>query len=229
MPKLLTAGQRPGHRGRAGLPRQERGAKWTSGTRARTTRRSEGSDWVMPTSSPLPGHEHGAGGDKGNAEPVGNGKPLAEESDPEQGDQDHAQLVDRRHARRVTELECAEVADPRPARSQAGEHEEQIAAPRNRSGWLPLASADENGAQHQQDDDRANEGREIGVDVLDADFGEDGRERRECGRQQRPQLPGQEGRFHGAALTPFGPYWITCTFSVVTPPLPIIGSSAIRN
>ena len=34
-------------------------------------------------SSPFPGHEHGAGRDEGNAEPIGNGKPRAEEQDPE--------------------------------------------------------------------------------------------------------------------------------------------------
>ena len=49
----------------------------------------------------------------------------------------HAQLVDRRDPRRVAELERAEVAEPRAARGEAGEDEEEVAAPGDRPGRLP--------------------------------------------------------------------------------------------
>ena len=48
------------------------------------------------------------------------------------------------------------------------------------------------------DDQRADQGREVGVDTLDADLGEDGGERGEGRRQDRPELPRRYKR-HGEA------------------------------
>src|SRR3954468_16284785 len=73
---------------------------------------------------------------------------------------------------------------------------------------LPLACADQDGSECEQDHDRANEGGEIRVDVLDPDLGEDGGQGREHSREQRPQLPGGQGRPHRLFL---------CSRDLITP------------
>ena len=45
------------------------------------------------------------------------------------------------------------------------------------------------------------ERREIGIDAGDADLGEDGGERREDRRQDRPELPAREGAAHRRLAT----------------------------
>ena len=47
-------------------------------------------------------------------------------------------------------------------------------------------------AERDDDHDGANEGGEIGIDVLDADLGKNRGERREDRRQHRPELPGRQ-------------------------------------
>src|SRR6185437_15695660 len=59
-------------------------------------------------------------------------------------------------------------------------------------------------ARRDQDHDGADEGREIRIDVLDADLGKDCRERREHGGAERPELPGRE-RVHLAPPRPMPP------------------------
>ena len=56
----------------------------------------------------LHGHQDGARRDERNAQPVGERQFLAQEDRPKHRDQHHAELVDRRHARRVDSLEIAQ-------------------------------------------------------------------------------------------------------------------------
>src|SRR3954451_11900767 len=99
---------------------------------------------LTPT-SPLVGHEHGSGGDQRNPEPVWGGQPLAQEGDPEHGHKHHAQLVNRRDPRGVSELQGSEVAHPRPARGQPREDQKKVGPARDGPEWLPLAGGDQDG------------------------------------------------------------------------------------
>jgi hypothetical protein len=57
---------------------------------------------------------------------------------------------------------------------------------------LELAGRGQDRAEVRQDDDGADEGGVVGVDVRDADLGEDRGQRREGGRWERPELPRAE-------------------------------------
>src|SRR6516165_2816651 len=61
----------------------------------------------------------------------------------------------------------------------------------------------ENQGKADEHDYRANEGGDVGIDILDADLGEDRGKRGEHGREHGPELPGRQGfRVHGAQLIP---------------------------
>jgi hypothetical protein len=82
-----------------------------------------------------------------------------------------------------------EIAQPGRAGGEPGEHEENPASGRDFRRILKAAICDQNAREHDNDDDRADEGREIGIDLLDADLGEDRRQRGEQGGKKRPSLP----------------------------------------
>ena len=60
-----------------------------------------------------------AGGDQQGPSRLGHGNRLAEKWPRQQYDENHAQLVDGSHLRRLTHGECAKVANPRQAGGQA--------------------------------------------------------------------------------------------------------------
>src|SRR5262249_7966407 len=125
---------------------------------------------VIPTRLMMPprrqGDQNGAEPDQRNAKPIGAAQPLAEECRPENRDQHHAQLVDRRDLRGVAELEGAKIADPRAAGREPGEDQERVGLARDRSGRLELAGSREDQAQSCQDHGRADERGRIGIYVL---------------------------------------------------------------
>ncbi|GCC49613.1 hypothetical protein chiPu_0033975, partial [Chiloscyllium punctatum] len=86
----------------------------------------------------------------------------------------------------------AEIADPRRAGAEPGQQQEQPAFGRDRSGLGELPGRKQDRRQRDQDDHGADQGREIGVDALDADLGEDRGQGREHGGQKRPDLPGRK-------------------------------------
>ena len=90
--------------------------------------------------------------------------------------------------RRVANLERPEVADPGGARCQARQNQEGDGAIGIVPGVCQLPVPVRDGQRHQ-DDDGAQEGREVRVDILDADLGQDGGERGEECREQSPYLP----------------------------------------
>jgi hypothetical protein len=55
---------------------------------------------------------------------------------------------------------------------------------------LKLSGCCEDRAEAEQDDDGADERREVGIDTLDADLGEDRRQRGEYRGEYGPELPG---------------------------------------
>src|SRR5262249_25946725 len=94
--------------------------------------------WRSRNSSHLPRHQDRAGGDQCDAKPVGRAQPRAQEQRAEYRDQNHAQLVDRRHLGGMAELEPAKIANPRRTGCQPGQDEKRIgpAADRTRLSEL---------------------------------------------------------------------------------------------
>jgi uracil-DNA glycosylase family 4 len=86
-------------------------------------------------------------------------------------------------------LAIKEIAQPRCAGAQPRQQQEQISAAGNFRRILELPRGENNQRQDADHHDGADEGREIGVDVLDADLGEDRGERGEHRRQHGPKLP----------------------------------------
>ncbi len=140
----------------------------------------------------LNGDQHRAGGDQGDAEPAVQRGPFAEKDHAEQRHQHDAQFVDRRHQRRRPKLQRAEIAEPRRAGAEPGQHQEDPALGRDRAGLSELTGREQDQRQADQHDDGADQGREIGIDVLDADLGEDRGQRGEHGGQQGPDQPGRK-------------------------------------
>jgi hypothetical protein len=60
---------------------------------------------------------------------------------------------------------------------------------RDRSGIGELAGCEQDQRKTDQDDDGADEGRKVGIDILDADLGEYRGQRGEHGGKYRPDLP----------------------------------------
>ena len=58
----------------------------------------------------------------------------------------------------------------------------QPRAPRNLRGLLPLTGDRDDAGQHAENDDGADQRREIGIDLRDADLGENRRQGSEHGR-----------------------------------------------
>ena len=138
------------------------------------------------------GNQNRARRDQRDAEPVRRGEPLAEKDHAEDRHQHNREFVDRRDFGRLAELERAKVTQPRCAGAEPRQHQEQIGARGNLVRRLELPGHRQQKAERDDDHDGADESREIGVDVLDADFGKDGGERREQRREHRPALPGRE-------------------------------------
>ena len=76
--------------------------------------------------------------------------------------------------------------------SQGPTGSESTSARRNRGKRLILSGNRDNRREERGDNGRAQQGREIGIDVLDTDFGENRGQRGETRRQQRPERPGVE-------------------------------------
>ena len=84
------------------------------------------------------GDQHRANCDQRDAEPVGHRELFAQKHRAEQRDQHHRQLVDRRHLRRLAELERAEIAHPRRAGAEPRQQQKQIGAAGDFAGRLEL-------------------------------------------------------------------------------------------
>jgi len=141
--------------------------------------------------SGLVGHQHRAERDQADADPVRHRKPLAEEDDGEDRHQHDAELVDRRDARGVAQLQGPEIAEPRGAGRQTRKDEEYPCAAGDRRRLLPASGSPQDRGEDKGDDAGADEGGEVGIDALDADLREDRRQRCEGGRQKRPCLSGK--------------------------------------
>lgn len=96
---------------------------------------------------------------------------LSEEDRCKDRHQDYTQLVDGRHPRCVSDFEGAEVAQPRGSRGATRRYREEI-GPAGYGRWrLPLPGDRQQPGHHEQDNDGANEGGKIGIDILNADLG----------------------------------------------------------
>src|ERR1700681_3873385 len=134
---------------------------------------------VSSMDSPFETENHHTHAHQQNPRPFPQARTLAQKEGGEEGDEHQAQLVDRRDLRRLSDLQRPKVADPRSARRQSGEDQE---GPRLRleiEGIAPLPGEEDEPREGDQDDDSPNERREIGFDALQADLGEDRRERGE--------------------------------------------------
>ena len=136
-----------------------------------------------------PGDENRAERDQADPEPVHQGDLFAEKKCAEDRDEDDAELVDRRDLRRLAEFQRAKIAEPRRARRQPREEQEDQRAARQGVERLPLMRRCDDRREGADDDHCPDERREIRIDVGDADLGEDRRQRREDGGQYRPGLP----------------------------------------
>src|SRR6267142_857529 len=121
------------------------------------------------------------GTDHEDADPPPSGRALAEKQEREDRHQHEAQLVDGGHLRRIADFEGTEVADPRGAGGQPGQHQEEPRVRREGERVTPLAGGVHEPGEDDDDDGGANEGRQIGIDTLEPELGEDGGERRERG------------------------------------------------
>jgi len=76
----------------------------------------------------------------------------------------------------------------RSAGAERRQHQKQIGAAGDVGRILKLPCRGDDQCQHADDDDGANQSRQIGIDVLDADLGENRGQRRKDRRQNGPQL-----------------------------------------
>ena len=91
----------------------------------------------------------------------------------------------------LAHLQGAEVAHPGRPGGQGGEGQEGPGMGGQGQGIGPLAGEHHEGGQHQQDDEGAHQGGQVGIHPLQADLGEDGSEGGEHRREQGPVEPGQ--------------------------------------
>jgi 4-amino-4-deoxy-L-arabinose transferase-like glycosyltransferase len=135
-----------------------------------------------------PGEDDGPGNDERAANPVLPGQRLMKEHDGENDGDDNTELINRRHARRLAELERAEITQPGASRRQAREDEKQ---PRPRGDFPQwCGTADQRDGPGEDEDDRGSDRcRQVGVDVLDSHLRQHRRQSGEQGRQKRPVQP----------------------------------------
>src|SRR2546425_3695139 len=152
----------------------------------------------------LQSEDQDAGADHEDAYPVPSRRSLPQEEEREHRDQHEAQLVNRRDLRGVADLQRAEVTDPRGAGGQPGQHQEEPGVRGERERVAPLARGVHEPGQHDDDDRRANEGRQIGIDTFEPELGEDGGERREHGGPERPVEPAGVAHHAPIAASPAG-------------------------
>ena len=130
-----------------------------------------------------------------HADPVAPAQRLAQKHRAEQRDQHEAELVDRRDAPGVAELQRPEIAEPGGPGAQSRQDEEDPCAAGN--GWrLQRAGqiGDESG--ERQDDERADQSREVRIQPRDADLGEDCGQRGETRRRHCPEKPRLRNKAH---------------------------------
>src|SRR5882724_11675989 len=155
----------------------------TAGTRRRTLQSPDGRVRSRDATLSLEPEDQDAGADHEDADPFPSGWSLAEEEEREHRDQHQAQLVDRR------DLRGTEVADPGGAGRQPGQHQEEPRVRGERERVAPLAGGVDEPGEHDDDDRRANESGQIGIDTFEPELGEDGREGREDRGPERPVEP----------------------------------------
>lgn len=102
---------------------------------------------------------------------------------------DHAELIDRHDLRRLPDLQRAVIAQPRRPRRQTREDQKQPALPADVRKSALRVGHEHHTPRHRQHDHRADGSREVGVHALDAHLGQNGRQRREHGREQSKYEP----------------------------------------
>lgn len=134
-------------------------------------------------------HERRAGGDEGDAQPVPRRGAFAEEEDRQQGDERQTGTVHGGDGGRVPRLQRAEVADPRRAGGEGGQQQEGPGARRNEPRVGPGAALPRERPEHHHHHRGADERGEVRMHSLHTRLGEEGRQRREEGGEQRPEEP----------------------------------------
>ena len=132
-------------------------------------------------------------GDERAAEDLCRGEGFAEEEPGEEDDEGDAELIDRGDAADRAELQGAKVAEPRETGAEAGENEEEPAASIDGAEAVVGVDGEDDGPGEDEDDGGADGGGEVAVNVLDADFGEEGCAGGEDGGEERPGYPGHAG------------------------------------
>ena len=107
------------------------------------------------------------------------------------------------------------VAEPRRSGAKSRQDEEEIGSAADPAELLPFAGDEDNAGERDNDDDHPDQGGKIGIDALDADLGEDRRQRGEGRRAERPGLPTREQCCH------FVHPHVAWSLAVFEPPLPL--------
>ena len=113
----------------------------------RETVRMEGFPGDEEGAGELERNQDRAGRDQRDTEPVQCSKLFAQEHDAEDCNQHHAELVNRRHLRCLSDLERAEITEPGRAGRKPGENEKQPGPSRDRRRRLELTARDQYGGE----------------------------------------------------------------------------------
>ncbi len=130
-----------------------------------------------------------ADGHEGDATPAGGAEALLEQRGSNDRHNYNAQLVESGNARSVAGTQSAEIADPRGPGGEAGQDEEEPNAPAPIGNFPPPAGRDDKDRDQRQDDDGADELGDVGIDVVEPDFGEDRHEGGKSRGADGPEKP----------------------------------------
>lgn len=134
-------------------------------------------------------HDDASAGDQqGSGHYAGRCGFFEEEYRQDDGD-DHAQFVNGGDARHVSRLEGLEVEEPGESRGDSREDEEEPRVGFDLADGSGLMPENHDTPRQYQDDGGANSCGEIRIDLPDADFGKDGRQSGEQGREQGIVFP----------------------------------------
>ena len=129
-------------------------------------------------------HYDASGCDEGGAEDDFGADLLLQQQERQKDGDDHAELVYGRHARHISLLYSFEIEQPGQARGYARQYQKQPDMTRNAADIGTVATCQDYAPGDKQYYRGAYRRGKIGIDIADADFGEN---RRQCGKECREQ------------------------------------------
>jgi glycerol uptake facilitator-like aquaporin len=146
-------------------------------------------NWLFrPPSAPV-GHQNRPGTDQTNAQPIRRRQVFLQEHHRKHRDQNHTQLVNRRHTRGIAQLQGSVITQPRRASCDARQRQKHIGPPRHRPQRLPLPGSNHDPGNHKQNHHGPDQRRKIRPDIRHPDLAKNRRHRGETCGQHRPKLP----------------------------------------